>query len=201
MNKKRIVVIVVAISFAGVGSVQAQRSGAGRPGGSGQGQMAGQQQQSSGQQQSMRSQQQMQVQSQATGQQRAAMKQTIAATQQMRSQLRPMMRLEKGQQIGADQAKRWREQIREQLQTMQQEQQALIAGLTEEQQSWADDDIQQVKEATASLDDLLDSLSLELEQAKIDEQAVKQTAKKADDKAKKVESEQKQILTELNLGN
>ena len=185
---------------------EAQRPGGGRPSGAGQGQsqgqmsgQPGQQGMGSGQQQTAHAQQQMKVRSQATDQQRTAMKQSMAATRELRSQLRTMTKLEKGRQIGTAEAKQWRERIRQQLALMQQQQQQLIASLSADQQSWVAEDLQQWSEATGSLVDFLEALSVDLEQDDVDEQAVKKDAKKADDKAKKVEAEESEILAELEL--
>lgn len=186
---------------------QAQRPGGARPAGSGQGQgqgqmsgqMSGQQGQGAGQQQAAHAQQQMKVRSQATDQQRTRMKQTIAATKELRSQLRTMARLEKGRQVGAEEARRWREQLRQQVTLLQQEQLQLISSLSPDQQAWVSDDLQQLNEATTSLVDFLDALAVDLQEDDVDEQAVKKDAKKADNKAKKVESEESDILAELEL--
>lgn len=210
--KKLWIMSAAIVLTLNVPSAEAQRPGGGRPSSSGQGQgqgqmsgqtsgqMSGQQGQgAAGQQQTMRDQQQMKIRSQATEQQRAGMKQTITATRELRSQLQTMAKLEKGRQIGADEAKRWREQIRQRLQMLKQEQQELIKSLSVDQQAWVSEDLQQLNEATSSLVDFLEALSVDLEQEDVDEQAVKKDAKKAEDKAKKVESEESQILAELDL--
>ncbi len=82
---------------------------------------------------------------------------------------------------------------------MQQQQQQLIASLSTDQQAWVAEDLQEWNEATSSLVDFLQALSVDLEEEEVDEQAVKKDAKKADEKARKVESEESQILAELEL--
>ncbi len=206
MRKLWLVTTALALTLL-VPFAEAQRTGGGRPSGAGQGQgqgqmsgqAAGQQGMGSGQQQTAHAQQQMKIRSQATDQQRTAMKQSMTATKELRSQLRTMTRLEKGRQIGTDEAKQWRERMRQQITLMQQQQQQLIASLSTDQQAWVAEDLQEWNEATSSLVDFLQALSVDLEEEEVDEQAVKKDAKKADEKAKKVESEESQILAELEL--
>jgi hypothetical protein len=198
-TERKLIVVFVVLFIAA--AMQAQR-GAGRgTGGSGQGQMSrqqqGTQQQGSNQEPSMRSQQQMRVQSQATDRQRTAMRQMVTATKQLRTELREMTHLKSGQQVGADQAKLWRERIQTQLEALQQQQQLLLTSLTEDQQSWVEDDIQQLTQSTSGLVDKLEMLDVALAEEELDEQAIKDAAKKADDQTKKVASEEKQILDEL----
>lgn len=182
-------------------SVLHAQGGAGRA--SGHGQMTRQQspsmQQGSMQGQSMQNPQQMRVQSQATEQQRGAMKRMTSATKQLRNELRQVTRLKGDQQIAAEQAKRWRERLRSQLQALRQEQQILIDSLTPEQGSFVLDDIEQMNESTATLTEMLDALDAALAEEEVEEETAKQAAKKADDQAKKVEREEKDILTELGL--
>lgn len=204
----RIVGMAVLSLFIAAG-LQAQRGGrgAGGSGGNGPGPMSSQQQQGSmqqqqqgsWQQQTMRSQQQMRVQSMATDQQRTAIKQTMTATRQLRTELRPMTRLQNGQQIGKEQARLWRERIRAQLQALQQQQQAFVSSLTPDQESWAAADILQMTQSSSDLVDMLENLDLALQAEELDQKDIKEAARKADDKAKSVESEEKQILSELGL--
>lgn len=72
-------------------------------------------------------------------------------------------------------------------------------GPTEEQQTFVQDDIQQMNEAISSMADFVEDLEAALEQEEIDEATVQKDAKKADDKAKKVESEQNRIMADLGL--
>lgn len=202
METQQTGVVIVLVLFMATG-LEAQRGGGRGSGGSGQGQMSRQQQgmpqQGSNQQPSMRSQQQMRVQSQATDRQRTTMQQVVTATKQLRTELRQMTRLKSGQQIGADQAKLWRERIRTELQALQQQQQNFISGLTEDQQSWVAEDVQQLTQSTSGLVDKLELLDLALGEMELDEQDVKKAAKEADAKAKEVESKDKDILSELGL--
>ncbi|HWR13335.1 MAG TPA: hypothetical protein VN577_00795 [Terriglobales bacterium] len=205
MTKSWIVVAVCAVAFAGGQYVEGQRSNSGRPGsGSGQGpgagQMSGQQGgRGTGQQQTVRDQQQTRVQSLATQRQRTTARESVSATKQLRSQLRTMMKLGKGQQVGTEQAKQWREQVRAQLRLMQQQQQEMLTSLTPEQQAFVQDDIDQMNEDTAGMVEFVEALESVLDEKEIDEATLEQNAKKADNKAKKVESEQNQIMSELDL--
>ena len=72
-------------------------------------------------------------------------------------------------------------------------------GPTEEQQTFVQDDIQHMNEAISSMADFVEDLEAVLDQEEIDEATVQKDAKKADDKAKKVESEQNRIMADLGL--
>lgn len=194
--------IAIALLLLITTTLQAQRSAGRGMGGNGQGQMSRQQQgpvQQQGSGQQPRSPQQLLVQSQATDRQRTTMKQITAATKQLRIELRQMTRLKSTQQVRAETAKLWRARIRTQRHVLQQQQEILISSLTQDQQLWAADDIQQLTLTTTGLVDKLEALDIALAEDDVDEPDVKQAAKEADGKTKDVESKNQTILDVLGL--
>jgi hypothetical protein len=145
----------------------------------------------------MRQQQRLRI--HATDQQRQQYADCTRATQRLRTRLRDMSRLSQGQSIGAGQATQWREQLRNEIQAMQQEQEQLRAGLSDEQKQASARQLQQAKQSADQLEAWSEALGFELEQQNVDAAKVSKQADKMEGAAKKLQKQQQEIASSAGI--
>jgi chromosome segregation ATPase len=195
------VFLVAALAISLTLPALAQRGGKGRQGmgqPSGQGQ-SGMGQQGAGQdmQSQMRDQQRARL--HATTQQHQRFKNCTQSTNQVRSRVRTMARLGKGKQISSEEASQWREQLRNELQTMTRAQEEFINSLSEEQKSAVQDQTKEMAKEQNQLEQLSEELDMQLALETPDTEQVKQSAGKMEKTTAQLQSQQKKLALELGI--
>jgi ketosteroid isomerase-like protein len=196
--------LVLALSFVLASSAFAQRRGAGGMQGNqsaGKGQSTGMGNRGAGQQ----SQQQTQMQDRqrlrihASDQQQQQSRTCTQSMDRVRTQLRTMSRISKNQAISSGQASQWREQLRNDIQTMNQEQTRLTNGLTPEQQDAVKNRTQQMQTTREQLQQMSEALEMELAMEAPDPVKVRQQAREMDTAMNKIRTQQQQFNNDLGI--
>ncbi len=117
----------------------------------------------------------------------------------VRTQLRTMSRISKTEPIGSGQAKQWREQLRNNVQTMNQEQTNLMNGLSPEQQEALRDRNQQMQTTREQFQRMSEALDMELALDSPDPAKVRQQAREMDSAMNKIRSQQQQFNNDLGI--
>jgi hypothetical protein len=205
MSRRVYFVATIVLLMTSIASAQG-RSGGMRGGGQGAGQgtsagMGGQGQGMGSSTQPGNSGMDMQQQRQqirADSQQQQQLRNCEQTMQQVRTQMREMSR-NSGQQIGYQQAARWREQLRNQMQTMTQQQEELRANLTDQQKAAVQDRLQKLQQDRDRLQQMSDSLDLALQAEELDGNQVREQSKQIDKVAKQMRTQQHELNSELGV--
>ncbi len=135
----------------------------------------------------------------ATDQQRQQLRQCDQTMEQVRNQLREMARISRGQTITAQQTARWREQLRNQLQTISQQQESLRASLTQEQTSALADRLIRLQQDRERLETMSDALGFMLEAEQPDPSRVREQSQQMEKVANQVRTQQQNLGTDLGV--
>jgi chromosome segregation ATPase len=185
--------LVFSLAAFGQGRQQGGSNGAGNMGR--QQTMGGQQGSMAGQQDRMRDQQQQRI--HATTQQRQQIHDCTQATSQLRKQVRDMSRVKAGGTISADQAKQWREQLRNEVRNMNQEQERMFSGLTPEQRTATQDQVQQMEQSRERLQKMSDALGLALEEDAVNADKVRTQARDMQTELDRLRDQQRTFQDQL----
>lgn len=172
----------------GTGGMGGQRGMGSQQGSMGQGSMAGQQDR-------MRDQQQQRI--HATTQQRQQIRDCTQSTSRLRKQVRDMSRVKAGSNIGADQAKQWREQLRNEIRNMNQEQERLVSGLSPEQRAATQNQVQQMEQSRERLQKMSDALNLALEEDAVSGDKVREQARDMQTELDRLRDQQRDFENQL----
>lgn len=115
------------------------------------------------------------------------------ATSRLRKTLRKMSRGQSGVVLGADQARRYRRQLREQWQLLLQERSDWLSSLSEEQAAEVQPEIASSEGEVQKLKDLVDLMDLELGEESVNADKVREDAAKAEAATQRVEQEQQKL--------
>jgi hypothetical protein len=148
-----------------------------------------------GSQTQMRDQQRLKI--QATDQQQQQLKTCSQSVERLRSRVRQMSRISSSQKIAAEQAKQWREQLRAEMEAMNQEQERLVSGLTTEQKSAVQTQTKEMETSRTRLDDMAEAVEMELALEEPDPAKVQQTAKQMETEVNRIRTQQKKLENEL----
>ena len=189
----RVAVVVVILSVTVV--AQSRGGGGGGAGGMrpGQGQQRGY-----GQGMGMGTGPGNSTQSQARTAQQDRYRECSQATSRLRQTLRKLSRLQTGVALSADQARRYREQLRQQLQLLLQERTDWLNAFTEEQTTEAQPEIASSANEVQKLQDLVDIMDLELGEESANTEKVRENAAKAEAAVQRVEQEQGKVETKIS---
>ncbi len=110
-----------------------------------------------------------------------------------------MSRISKTQPIGSGQAKQWREQLRNNMQTMNQEQTNLMNDLSPEQQEAVRNRTQQMQMSREQFQRMSEALEMELTLEAPDPAKVRQQAREMESTAKKIRTQQQQFNNDLGI--
>ncbi len=147
----------------------------------------------------MQDRQQTRQQIQATSQQQLQYRSCVQSAEQLRTRLRQMKQLQKGDAISPEQAAQWREQVRTQLRQMQQEHERLMTGLSDEQQAGLQEPVKNANRAAQDLDTFSEALGFELEQAKLDTEKVRLQAQRMETSVAQLEKQYRAMGDELGI--
>jgi chromosome segregation ATPase len=200
MNKT-ILSLVTAMAFCATFLPAQSRSGGGQRGGSqGQSPSMGQGQRQGGQMRSPAGQvtrQQDRDRIQATDQQRDRLRTCDQTADQVRTQARQMARDARGSQFNADQARQQRDQIREHLQTMQQEHEQLMTGLSAQQREAMQNRIQNMDQIRESVNGQFQQVDAALNQDNPDAKLVRQRARDMEQSMKEWQKQYRKMQSEM----
>ena len=119
--------------------------------------------------------------------------------QRVRTQLRTMSRLSKTQTISPEQASQWREQLRNNVQTMTQEQANLVNGLTPEQHEAVRSRTQQMQTTREQFQQMSEALDMELALDSPNPAKVRQQAREMESAMNTLRSQQRQFNDDLGI--
>lgn len=190
--------VIFTMCFLLIGTVFAQR-GAGAAGMQGTGQGQGTQQQNRGQMGSpgagmgkqgsgMGTQSRMRV--QATDQQRQRVKSCTQSTERIRQRTRQMSKAAKSGTITAEQAKLWQEELQNEIQLMNQEQEELMASLTEEQKTAAQNTLKEMDKSKIGLLKSVELLDNELIAPELNREKIRDRARETERAANELKKDQ-----------
>ncbi len=191
-----ITVATLVFSLAAFGQGRPQGGGAHGTGGmGGQRSMGSQQGSMAGQQDRMRDQQQQRI--HATTQQRQQIRDCTQSTSRLRKQVRDMSRLKAGGAVNAAQAKQWREQLRNEIRNMNQEQERMVSGLSPEQRAATQNQVQQMEQSRERLQKMSDSLGLALEEDAVSGDKVREQARDLQTELDRLRDQQRDFENQL----
>jgi chromosome segregation ATPase len=202
--KKTILSLVVALAFCATFLPAQGRGGSGQRGGSqGQRTSIGQGQRQGGQMGTPAGQvtrQQDRDRIQATSQQRDRLRTCDQTADQLRTQARQMARDARGTQFNADHARQQRDQIRERLQTMQQEHEQLMTGLSTEQKEALQNRIQNMNQIRERVNTQLQQVDAELNQGSPDAKLVRERAQDIEQSMKEWQKQYRKMQSDMGAG-
>jgi len=199
--KKTILSLAVAVVFGATFLPAQGRGGGGQRGGSqGQRPSMGQGQRQGGQMGSptaKTTRQQDRDRIRATDQQRDRLRTCDQTAQHIRTQARQMAQDARGSQFNADQARQQRDQIRERLQTMQQEHQQLMNGLSTEQREAMQNRIENMQQIRERVNNRLQQVDAELNQDNPDAKLIRQRARDMEKSMKEWQNQYRKMQSEM----
>jgi transposase-like protein len=110
-----------------------------------------------------------------------------------------MARIKQNQPISSEQASQWREQLRDDIQTMKQEQMNQMNGLSPEQQEATRDRTQQMQMTREQLEKMSEALDMELAMEAPDPVKVRQQAREMESAVNKIRTQQQQLNNDLGI--
>lgn len=199
-RKLSFLLILLCVAVPGL----AQRHGAGgMQGGQGQGQgMPGIQRgrnQSPGLVGQMGQQDRQRMRIHATEQQQLQYRTCTQSMDRVRSQIREMTRSSRDKSINRQQMQELHQQLRTELQMMQQERERLITGFDNEQKAAIQSRLQQMKRAQTDLDYFSDALGFELNQSELDRDQVWEQVRHMDRTAKELQQQQRDMAEDAGI--
>jgi chromosome segregation ATPase len=135
----------------------------------------------------------------ATDQQRAQYRTCTQSLDRLRTRIRDMNRIMNSAAFNKQQALQAREQLRNELRTMQQEHDRWVAGLDDEQKAAVSEQLQQMSRTRQPLEDWSEALGFELEQESVDSAAVRDQLRKLDKATRQLQQQQRDVASDLAL--
>ncbi len=193
------VVLAAAPLAVAQGGGQGSRGQGGRPQGQGHGQ--GQQQGAGGMQQGRGDMDQTRTRQRihATDQQRHQFRTCTQSQDRVRTQAHDMAHLAKRQGASSDDARQMREQLREQVRTMQQEHQRLMQGLSGEQQTAARSQIREMERVHSRLRVRMDELDRAVDADPYRAQDVAKQAREVERAMKEWQKQHRKLGDEIGM--
>lgn len=133
----------------------------------------------------------------ASDQQRKQLRDCSQSADRIRKRTRDMSR-QSGAALAPEQAKQWRAQLRNEVQAMNQQQEQLMAGLSEEQKAASRQTIQQMEQSRTQLRDLAEALDNELIAPELQQDRIREHARDTEHAAAQLKKHQNQLAAELN---
>jgi len=202
---RRILLILALFLVPAVGLV-AQRSGRG-------GSVSGQRQtqpsqpttrQSQSRQSTMdqtRQQQRSQLRSQATDQQRQQYRTCDQSMERIRTQARDMARMSNGTTFNADQARQQREQLRDQVRTMDQQHQRMMQGLDNRQLTAVEQRTRAMNQIQERINSRLQNMDQELAKSSPDRKIIAEQARNVEREMQRYQQQYRDMGDDLSLRN
>ncbi len=135
----------------------------------------------------------------ATQDQRTKYRNCTQSMQRVRSRIREMGRLTKNQPINRQQLLELHEQLRSEIQMMQQQQEALRSGFDEEQKAAVQELTQQMNRSHMDLDSFSEALAFELNQVDTNPDRLREQVRKMDRTTKQLEQQQHEMGADAGL--
>jgi hypothetical protein len=135
----------------------------------------------------------------ATDHQQAQYRTCTQSMDRVRSRIREMARLTKGQAIDRQQVHNLRQQLRNELQTMQQEQERLTQAFDNEQKAAVQNRVQQITQQQNDLEVFSDALGFELDQAELDRDKLRDQIRKLDRTSKELQQQQRDMAQDAGI--
>lgn len=135
----------------------------------------------------------------ATQDQRTQYRNCKQSMQRVRSRIREMARLTKNQAINRQQLQQIHEQLRSELQSMQQQQETLRSGFDEEQKAAVQELTLQMNHSQMDLDSFSEALAFERNQVDANPDRVREQVRKMDRTSKKLEQQQREMGADAGL--
>ena len=135
----------------------------------------------------------------ATDQQRDQLRTCDQASAQLRTRARDMAKSASGPNFNADQARQQRDQIREQLQTMQQDHERLMNGLSAEQKETLQNRIQNMDQLRERVNTRLQQVDAELDQEVPNSKMVRDHARDMEKATKEWQKQYRKMQGELGV--
>lgn len=141
------------------------------------------------------SQQQLRIDANATPRQQ--LKNCRKSADRIRTRSHEMSRLASGKRLTPDQAHQWREQIRSEVRTINQNQEQLMAELPEGQKLATQETAQQMEQSRSQLERLAELLDNELITEELDQEQVRERASETERAATQLKQSQAEFLKQL----
>lgn len=135
----------------------------------------------------------------ATQDQRTQYRNCKQSMQRVRSRIREMARLTKNQAINRQQLQQIHEQLRSELQSMQQQQETLRSGFDEEQKAAVQELTLQMNHSQMDLDSFSEALAFERNQVDANPDRVREQVRKMDRTSKQLEQQQREMGADAGL--
>lgn len=135
----------------------------------------------------------------ATDQQRQQLRECDQTMQQVHGQLREMARTSAGYGLSSQQAEHWREQLRNQMHVMTQQQETLRANLSPEQTTAVADRLRKLQQDTERLQMMSDALGLELDAEQPDANQIREQSQQMEKVANQVRTQQQKLSSDLGV--
>lgn len=119
--------------------------------------------------------------------------------ERVRKQLRTMSRISTNQPLTSEQAAEWRQQLRNNVQTMNQEQTNLMNGLSPEQQEAVRNRTQQMQATREQFQQMSEALDMELALEAPDPAKVHKQAREMESAANRIRTQQQQFNNDLGI--
>ena len=118
---------------------------------------------------------------------------------QVRSRIRQMSQLMKGQSFSRQQALQLHQQLQNELQTMQQQREELMAGLDAEQKASVQNRVQQLTRTQMDLNTLSDALGFELDQVDTNPDRLRDQVRKMDRTSKQLQQQDRDMAADAGI--
>lgn len=135
----------------------------------------------------------------ATDQQREQLGACTGATSHARKQAHEMARIANGSGFSAEEARRQHEQLHGSFQSMQQEHERLMQGLSEEQRTQMKDRLRKLGQARERMQSTLQAMEQELKQATPDRKRLARQAGDAEKALKEWEGQHRKMASDMSV--
>ncbi len=135
----------------------------------------------------------------ATQQQQQQYRTCTQSMERVRSRIREMARLSKSQPLNREQAQQLHQQLRNELQTMQQQREQLMTGLDQEQKAAVQNRAQQMNQAQMDLDSFSEALGFELNQVDPNRDKVREQVRNLERSSKQLQQQQREVAEEAGI--
>jgi hypothetical protein len=193
--------VLGATIFLLIADSTAQRKGggnAGPPAGQSRQQGAAGQQSQMGNGAGSGMQDQQQLRLHASDQQRQQLRDCTQTADQVRNRTRDILRQSKNTGIATEQRKQWQEQLRNEIQTLNRNQEQLITGLSEEQRTISQKTIQQMETSRNRLLEVSEILGNALVAPELNQDRIQEQARATERAANELKKQQSQLAAQLN---
>lgn len=184
----RTFIVASSVVLLFVSTLSAQRHGSGNAG-----QQQGRPQTSVNQGSGIQQRDRVQARTSTNLQQRQQLRTCTSSTDRIRTQTREMSKQASRGSINAAQAQRWREQLQNQVQSMNQQHEQFMAGLSDQQKLQARDQIQALEQSRTRLQQSADALSSDLSSPDRDRDRIRDRARDTEQAALQLKQAQNAV--------